>query len=177
MSKSTHYEQRLGQRKARLVETATLLVQTLAASGQHITTVESCTGGELASTITNASGSSAVLKDAWVTYSNEAKLAIGVPAEVIEAHGVYSQETAIAMAVAGLSKSVRADFAIGITGSFTDPDPANSDSVPHQVHLGVASKERQLAQSFTVPPLERTEAKLYVVEQAFATLDHFMTRV
>jgi PncC family amidohydrolase len=63
-----------------------------------ITTMESATGGQIASLITDTEGSSAVLKGAFVTYCNEAKIMQGVPAETIERFSVYSKETAAAMA-------------------------------------------------------------------------------
>ena len=62
-----------------------------------VTSMESCTGGQIASLITDTEGSSAALKEAFVTYSNEAKIRQGVPAEVIETYGVYSEETAAAI--------------------------------------------------------------------------------
>ena len=68
--------------------------------GLTITTMESCTSGQIASLITDTEGSSAVLKGAFVTYSNEAKIMQGVPAAIIGTYGVYSAETAAAMAEA-----------------------------------------------------------------------------
>ena len=60
-----------------------------------ITTMES---GQIASLITDTEGSSAVLKGAFVTYCNEAKIMQGVPAEIIDKYTVYSTQTAEAMA-------------------------------------------------------------------------------
>ena len=63
--------------------------------GKWITTMESCTSGMIASLLTDREGSSGCIKGAFVTYSNEAKVKIGVPQETIERYGVYSSETAI----------------------------------------------------------------------------------
>ena len=63
-----------------------------------ITTMESATSGQIASLITDTEGSSAVLKGAFVTYCNEAKIMQGVPAEIIDKYTVYSTQTAEAMA-------------------------------------------------------------------------------
>ncbi|MGN0038932.1 MAG: CinA family protein [Coriobacteriales bacterium] len=109
-----------------------LLTLRLAERGLTLSTMESCTGGLIASLVTDTEGSSAVLKGAFVTYSNEAKLAQGVPAAVIAEHGVYSLQTARAMASA-CRRPYGADIGIGVTGSFGNPDPANADSVPGQV--------------------------------------------
>ena len=63
-----------------------------------ITTMESATSGQIASLITDTEGSSAILKGAFITYCNEAKIQQGVPAEILDKFTVYSRETAEAMA-------------------------------------------------------------------------------
>ncbi len=65
-----------------------------------ISTMESATGGEVASSITNIPGASEVLFFSAVTYSNEYKIRFGVPKEVIDKYTVYSKETARSMAKA-----------------------------------------------------------------------------
>lgn len=98
-----------------------------------ITTMESATSGQIASLITDTEGSSAVLKGAFVTYCNEAKIMQGVPAEVIDKYTVYSTQTAEAMA-----KAYRADIGIGVTGTMGNVDPANPEaSIPGQVYFAV----------------------------------------
>ena len=110
------------------------ITKTLIERQLTVTTMESCTSGLIASFITDTEGSSAVLKGAFVTYSNERKIASGVPKEVIAAYGVYSAETAEAMAKA-CRAACHADIGIGITGSFGNADPGNPDSVPGSAHL------------------------------------------
>ena len=56
------------------------LTQRLIRKGITITTMESCTAGQIASLITDTEGSSAILKGAFVTYSNGAKILQGEPA-------------------------------------------------------------------------------------------------
>lgn len=102
--------------------------------GLTITTMESATAGQIASLITDTQGASAVLKGAYVTYSNEAKVACGVPAQVIDDYGVYSNECASVMARA-CAQAFCADIGIGVTGTFGNVDPANADSVAGQVHF------------------------------------------
>jgi len=48
-----------------------------------ITTMESCTSGQVASLISDTEGASGIMKGAFVTYSNEAKIKQGVPEETI----------------------------------------------------------------------------------------------
>ena len=103
---------------------------------RSITTMESCTAGLLATLLTNTEGSSGILKGAFVTYSNEAKIRAGVPAEVIRKYGVYSEETAAEMAKA-CRAAFHADIGIGVTGSFGNPDPANADSVPGRIFFAL----------------------------------------
>ena len=113
------------------------LTRLLIERGLTITTMESATAGQIASLITDTEGSSAVLKGAFVTYCNEAKVARGVPASVIERYGVYSNETASAMACA-CREAYEANLGIGVTGTMGNVDPANGDSVPGQVHFALA---------------------------------------
>lgn len=103
-----------------------------------ITTMESATSGQIASLITDTEGSSAIIKGAFVTYSNEAKILQGVPSEVIDIYTVYSKETASAMAEA-CRKTYDADIGIGVTGTMGNVDPANAEaSVPGQVYFAIA---------------------------------------
>lgn len=129
-----------------------------------ITTMESCTSGQVASLITDTEGASAVLKGAFITYSNEAKIAQGVPGETIEKYGVYSAETALAMAVA-CRDAMHADIGIGITGSFGNADPNNADSTPGEVYFAIADEKGIRPYHCTVPEQPtRLSYKLYMSE-------------
>lgn len=93
-----------------------------------ISFMESCTSGLLASMLTDTEGASGIFKGSLVTYSNQMKIAAGVPAKVIEDYGVYSAECALSMAET-VKKIYGTDIAVGITGTTGNPDPANGDSV------------------------------------------------
>ncbi|WP_027795877.1 CinA family protein [Paraburkholderia acidipaludis] len=81
-----------------------------------LATAESCTGGMIATAITDISGSSGWFERGFVTYSNQAKSEmIGVPAEMIEKHGAVSEPVARAMAEGALSNS-RAQVSLSVTG-------------------------------------------------------------
>ena len=113
------------------------LTEKLIAEKKTITTMESLTSGQIASLITDTEGASAILKGAFVTYSNEAKILQGVPKEIIDRHSVYSRETAAAMAAAA-RKAYGADIGIGVTGTMGNTDPANPESsVPGQVYFAI----------------------------------------
>ncbi len=113
-----------------------LLTKKLIQKHLTITTMESCTAGMLISLITDTEGSSAITKGGFVTYSNEAKIKNGVPAEIIEKYGVYSQETAQAMAMA-CRQTYAANIGVGVTGTFGNLDPNNQDSVSGQVFFAI----------------------------------------
>lgn len=84
--------------------------------GLLLATAESCTGGGVAQAVTEIAGSSAWFECAFVTYSNAAKeRLIGVPADVLAAHGAVSVETAAAMAQGALAHS-GAQVALSTTG-------------------------------------------------------------
>lgn len=95
---------------------AAAIIARYSALGLKIATAESCTGGLVAGLLTEIAGSSAVVDRGFVTYSNEAKNElIGVPMDLILAHGAVSAEVARAMAEGALARS-RADVAVAITG-------------------------------------------------------------
>ncbi|MCM1052353.1 MAG: CinA family protein [Ruminococcus sp.] len=83
-----------------------------------IATMESCTGGLLASLITDIPGASDILKFSAVTYSSEYKIKMGVNSETIDKYTVYSEEVANEMAynIANFSNSF---LGVGITGRLT----------------------------------------------------------
>jgi PncC family amidohydrolase len=116
------------------------LVKYLIKNNISITTMESCTAGQIASLLTDTSGSSAIIKGAFVTYSNEAKIRLGVLGETIDEYGVYSKETAAEMARA-CREFYDADTGIGVTGTFGNVDLENKDSVPGEVYFAISTRE------------------------------------
>ncbi|MBI5285860.1 MAG: competence/damage-inducible protein A [Chloroflexi bacterium] len=84
---------------------------------RHVTlaTMESCTGGLLASTVTDVPGSSEYFRGGFVSYQTALKIALGVDVAVIEEFGVISPECARAMARAAREK-LEASVGVGITG-------------------------------------------------------------
>jgi nicotinamide-nucleotide amidase len=84
--------------------------------GWRVATAESCTGGLVASRLTDIAGSSDYVDRGVVCYSNESKVdLLGVAAEAIAEHGAVSEAVGIAMAE-GLRQRARVDVALGITG-------------------------------------------------------------
>ena len=122
-----------------LRERAAALLDAYRQKGFKIATAESCTGGLVAALLTEISGSSAVVERGFVTYSNEAKTElIGVPADLIAAHGAVSEAVARAMAEGAVAHS-RADVAVGITG-VAGPTGGTATKPVGLVHFGLARK-------------------------------------
>jgi nicotinamide-nucleotide amidase len=90
--------------------------RSLSEHGLTLATAESCTGGWVAQVVTHTAGSSGWFERGFVTYANDAKVAmLGVRAETLVHHGAVSLETATEMAEGALSNS-KALFSLSITG-------------------------------------------------------------
>lgn len=93
-----------------------LLSEALTTQGKTLVAAESCTGGLLASSLTDIAGSSRWFEGAFVTYRRAAKQAfLGVDAKTLERWGEVSEPTAKAMAEGAL-KGSSADLSVAITG-------------------------------------------------------------
>jgi nicotinamide-nucleotide amidase len=104
-----------------------------------IAAAESCTGGMLASLLTDVRGSAHAFERGFVTYSNEAKNEmLGVPMALIDREGAVSKPVAIAMAEGALEHS-RANLAVAITGF------ADIGDEPGLVHFACARAGRRTA--------------------------------
>ena len=81
-----------------------------------VATAESCTGGLLASRLTDVPGSSDYVERGVICYSNRAKAELlGVPEAMIREHGAVSEPVGLAMA-RGIRERARTDLGVGITG-------------------------------------------------------------
>jgi nicotinamide-nucleotide amidase len=154
-----------------LLERATALLDAYRARGWRIATAESCTGGLVAGLLTEIAGSSDVVERGYVTYSNAAKTAlVGVPGEMIVAHGAVSEPVARAMAEGALERS-NAQVAVSITG-VAGPGGATAPKPVGLVHFGLA------VEGGTTDHLERRygdlgrgAVRLAAVEDAVALLE------
>ena len=93
----------------------TVVGRLLRAAGRRVAVAESCTGGLVASRLTDIAGSSAYVQAGWVVYSNAAKVALGVDAAAIAEHGAVSEPVARALASAA-REHAGVDYGIGLTG-------------------------------------------------------------
>ena len=108
----------------------------LRARGATLATAESLTGGGVAAAFTSVPGSSETFVGGVVAYATALKISLlGVPAEVVERHGVVSAECARAMAE-GARRLTGATYAVSTTGV---AGPGPQDGIPAgTVHVGVA---------------------------------------
>lgn len=107
--------------------------------GLSLGIAESCTGGLVTKLLTDASGASAFLKGSAITYSNELKQRLlGVPAELLAAHGAVSEPVARSMAEGALF-ALETDVALSITG-VAGPTGGTREKPVGLVHLAVATK-------------------------------------
>lgn len=141
------------------------IVHRLVEKKKTVSTMESCTGGLLASSITNIEGSSEVFAYGAVTYSNDFKIKMGVPAEIIEKYTVYSKETARAMAKA-ISNFTCADYGIGITGRLNKEDLHNIEGNSTLIYICIYDREEDtyIDQSMSIMPDARDNMKEQVIK-------------
>lgn len=135
--------------------------------GLLLTTVESCTGGLIAASLTNIAGSSDVLDCGFVVYSNESKMhLVSVCAELIKTYGAVSKEVALAMAEGGLKHS-QADIAVSVTG-IAGPGGASLNKPVGLVHFAVAYKNHSpVHKEMHFGHLDRKAIRHATVENAF----------
>ena len=141
------------------------IVKILKDSNKTVSTMESCTGGAIANAITNVPGASSVLNFSVVTYSNDFKIKMGVPPEIIEPYTVYSVETASAMAKS-VSEFACSNYGIGITGKLGKRDPTNICGDDNQVFISIYDSDLDQYIDFDVfvDRDDRRDDKLEVLE-------------
>jgi PncC family amidohydrolase len=120
-----------------LVALAARLGERCLARGLRLATVESCTGGLVGHLITETPGSSAYYLGGFVTYSDELKRGlVGVPGDVLAAHGAVSAQTAVAMATGGRART-GADLGAAVTG-IAGPDGGTDQKPVGLTYVAVA---------------------------------------
>jgi len=141
---------------------------------QTMATAESCTGGLLAHRLTNVPGASEIFNEGFVTYSNEAKVRnIGVPRDLLGAHGAVSDHVARAMAE-GVLKKADADFGVGITG-IAGPGGGTEDKPVGTVFVALAQRGSTTDCARHLFPTDRETFKDLVTQVALDMLRRKIT--
>lgn len=142
------------------------LYHILKQKGKTVVTAESCTGGLIASRITQVPGISNFFLGGWVTYSNQLKQTqLKVPENLLREKGAVSAEVAEAMVKGALSMS-NADYAVAVTG-IAGPAGGDKDKPVGTVYIGVGSHKTM----FTRKLLIRRERKVFQRLTASVALD------
>lgn len=130
-----------------------------------IATMESCTGGFVASSITDVEGSSNVLKFSAVTYSNEYKIKMGVSKEVIDKYSVYSINVAREMAK-NISNFANSDIGVGITGKINRVDENNLFGDDNKIFYAIYDKNNDKYYEYELIAIKDTRLnnKKYIME-------------
>lgn len=130
-----------------------------------IATMESCTGGFVASSITDIDGSSSVLKFSAVTYSNEYKIKMGVSKEVIDKYSVYSMNVAREMAKK-ISDFANSDIGVGITGKINRVDENNLFGDNNKIYYAIYDKNSDKYYEYELIAINdiRLNNKKYIME-------------
>lgn len=116
------------------------IVNHLIDKNKSISTMESCTGGLIASEITNIPNASNIIKFSAVTYSNEYKIKMGVDPGLIDKFSVYSMEVAKDMSYK-ISKFAGSDIGVGVTGKLGKKDLANPRGEDNKVFISLYDKD------------------------------------
>lgn len=144
-------------------------VRLLTERQQRVATAESCTGGLIASTITDVPGSSAVFSQGYVTYSNDAKSQLlGVSEELLKIHGAVSRAVVEAMAQ-GCLKASGADHAIAVSG-IAGPGGGTEDKPVGTVHVALATRGEAIFSKRYFFPADRISFKQRVTRLALDLL-------
>jgi nicotinamide-nucleotide amidase len=157
------YPDKLISDDGRLLEK--VVVDLLAEKGWKLATAESCTGGAIASRITDVAGASEVFTHGFVTYANEAKRdVIGVDPELLNTHGAVSEEVAIAMAQGALEVS-KSNIAVSVTG-IAGPGGGSDEKPVGSVWVGIAVKGKPAYALKSFYPKDRATFKLMASQRA-----------
>ncbi|MFQ3578247.1 MAG: nicotinamide-nucleotide amidohydrolase family protein, partial [Verrucomicrobiia bacterium] len=140
----------------------------LAEQNLTLATAESCTGGEIASSLVNVPGVSRVFVSGAVPYANSAKIDMGVSADTIDRCGAVSEEVAIALAEAALARS-GAGVALTTTG-IAGPDGGSEEKPVGTVFLAVKHRDREPRVEKRFLPLDRVSFKRMATHYALDLL-------
>ncbi len=134
---------------------------------------ESCTGGLIASRLTDVPGSSDFLERGFVTYSNKAKMELlGVPAAILEKHGAVSEETARLMAE-GARQNAQTDLGLASTG-IAGPTGGSQEKPVGTVYLALADAKNTICRHFAFR-WDRRRNKLVFSEAALMLLFDYLS--
>jgi nicotinamide-nucleotide amidase len=112
-----------------------------------IATAESCTGGQIAASLSSVAGASNYFKGSVVSYATETKInVLGIPEKLIEEYSVVSAEVAKAMAL-NVKKLLNTDYAIATTGN-AGPTKGDEKAELGSVFIALATPNEVIVEEF-----------------------------
>ncbi len=141
------------------------IIDYLKKNNLRISTMESCTGGFIANSITNNEGSSEVFYFGAVTYSNEYKIKLGVSKDIIDKFTVYSIETAKEMSKA-ISIYTNSNYGVGVTGKINKVDKNNLFGNNNEIYISIYDTINKsfYTKSLLTKYKDREKNKEYILE-------------
>lgn len=152
------------------MDLAEQLIEKLKYKQWKLVTAESCTGGMIATALTDKPGSSKVFERGFVTYSNQSKIdCLGVSPDTLHKYGAVSSQTVEEMAKGALDNS-EAKISIAITG-IAGPDGGTPQKPVGLVYIGYGIKGGIVqASTFNFTNMPRQEVRLNTTKEAFKIL-------
>jgi PncC family amidohydrolase len=129
-----------------------------------VSVAESCTGGLISSRLTDISGSSAYIKENYVTYANEAKMKIlGVKEETLNQYGAVSEQCAREMAE-GLAQRTGCEVCLATTG-IAGPGGATTDKNVGLMYVAIKNKYTTEVRKIELNPRHKRKTMKYLFSQ------------
>ena len=142
--------------------------------GLTLATAESCTGGRVAERMTAMPGVSAVYRGGVVSYWSSVKAdVLGVPPEILDAHGAVSEPCARAMAE-GARRITGADIAVSVTGA-AGPDPDERGVPVGIVYIGLATPKGTFCRALDLGKRRRDRIQDLATNHAFDVIRRYLT--
>ena len=135
---------------------------------KKIATAESCTGGLIAHTLTNISGSSNFFERGIVSYSNNSKIQLlDIDKKLIRKYGAVSPEVATAMAE-GIRIKSDVDIGLSTTG-IAGPTGGSAEKPVGLVYIGISTKKVTIVKKYNFST-DRLENKKRTCKKALELL-------
>jgi len=145
---------------------------TLKKNKLKIATAESCTGGLIAHTLTNISGSSDYFDRGIISYSNNSKKELlDVPVNTLKKYGAVSKHVAEAMAE-GVRKKSKVDIGLSTTG-IAGPTGGTKEKPVGLVYIAISSEEKTIIRKYSFNG-DRIENKKNTCFEALKLLISFL---
>jgi nicotinamide-nucleotide amidase len=143
--------------------------QLLVARGATVATAESCTGGLVASYLTETPGSSAIFTGSVVSYDNRIKERIlNVPGRTLDRHGAVSAETVHTMA-REVREIMRTTYGIAVSG-VAGPDGGTPDKPVGTVWIGLTGPDGRALERKILYVNDRRSIRVYATYVALDLL-------